>query len=45
LEQEPFEVKVPNAASRKAMQELSEGKGHRSASAAGLRKDLGISWR
>jgi DNA-damage-inducible protein J len=38
----PFEVKMPNAASRKAMQELNEGKGHRSGSAAALLKDLGI---
>ncbi len=38
----PFEVRVPNAASRKAMQELSEGKGHRSCSATALLKDLGI---
>jgi len=38
----PFEVKVPNARSRQAMQELVEGKGKRSASAAALFKDLGI---
>jgi DNA-damage-inducible protein J len=38
----PFEVKVPNARSRQAMQELAEGKGKRSASATALFKDLGI---
>ncbi|HVC58978.1 MAG TPA: type II toxin-antitoxin system RelB/DinJ family antitoxin [Acetobacteraceae bacterium] len=38
----PFEVKVPNARSRQAMQELVEGKGKRSASAEALFKDLGI---
>ncbi len=38
----PFEVKAPNAATRLAMQELEEGKGKRSASAAALFKDLGI---
>ncbi len=38
----PFEVKVPNAMSRQAMQELVEGKGKRSASAAALFRDLGI---
>ena len=38
----PFDVKVPNAKSRQAMQELAEGKGKRSASAAALFKDLGI---
>jgi DNA-damage-inducible protein J len=38
----PFEVKVPTAKSRQAMQELVEGKGKRSASAAALFKDLGI---
>jgi DNA-damage-inducible protein J len=38
----PFDVKVPNAKSRQAMQELAEGKGKRSASAAVLFKDLGI---
>lgn len=38
----PFDVKAPNAASRKAMQELVEGKGKRSASSASLFKDLGI---
>jgi DNA-damage-inducible protein J len=38
----PFDVKVPNAKSRQAMQELVEGKGKRSASAAALFKDLSI---
>jgi len=38
----PFELKVPNAKSRVAMKELSQGKGKRSASAAALFKDLGI---
>jgi DNA-damage-inducible protein J len=38
----PFEVKVPNAKSREAMKQLSEGKGRRSPSAAALFKDLGI---
>jgi DNA-damage-inducible protein J len=38
----PFEVKVPNAKSRRAMKELAEGKGRRSSSAATLSKDLGI---
>ena len=38
----PFEVKVPNAATKKAMQELESGKGHRSKDAAALFKDLGI---
>jgi DNA-damage-inducible protein J len=38
----PFAVEVPNARSRRAMSELSEGKGHRSASASALFKELGI---
>jgi DNA-damage-inducible protein J len=38
----PFDVKVPNAATRKAMQELEAGKGHRSADAGTLFKDLGL---
>ena len=38
----PFEVKVPNTASRSARQSLADGKGKRSASAAALFKDLGI---
>ncbi|HEY6433132.1 MAG TPA: type II toxin-antitoxin system RelB/DinJ family antitoxin [Acetobacteraceae bacterium] len=38
----PFEVKVPNAASRRAIKELMDGKGKRSKSAAALFEDLGI---
>jgi len=38
----PFEVKVPNAASRRAMKELVDGKGKRSESAAALFENLGI---
>jgi DNA-damage-inducible protein J len=38
----PFDVKAPNAASQRAMQELVEGKGRRSASAEALFEDLGI---
>ena len=38
----PFDLQVPNAVSRKAMKELNDGKGHRSASAARLFEDLGI---
>jgi DNA-damage-inducible protein J len=38
----PFEVKAPNARSRRAMNELHAGKGRRSRSAAALFKDLGI---
>ena len=38
----PFEVKVPNAASRKAMDELEAGEGHRSPDAGTLFKDLGF---
>jgi DNA-damage-inducible protein J len=38
----PFEVKVPNLASREAMAELEAGKGKRSKSAKALFKDLGI---
>ena len=38
----PFEVKVPNAATRRAMAELEEGKGKRFASADALFDDLGI---
>ncbi len=38
----PFEVKVPNAASREAIAELESGKGHRSESVAALFRDLGI---
>jgi len=36
----PFEVKVPNAASRKAMAELNAGKGSRFASVDSLMADL-----
>lgn len=38
----PFDVKVPNAESRRAMEDLNAGKGKRSDSAAALFKDLGI---
>jgi DNA-damage-inducible protein J len=38
----PFDVRVPNAESRRAMEDLNAGKGKRSASAAALFKDLGI---
>ncbi len=38
----PFDIKVPNAESRRAMKELSEGKGRRAASSEALFKDLGI---
>jgi len=38
----PFPVKVPNAATRKAMAELEQGKGKRFASAEDLFKDLGV---
>ena len=38
----PFAVKVPNTATRRAMRELEAGKGHRSASAEALFKDLDI---
>ena len=37
----PFDVKVPNAATKKAMQELEAGQGRRSDSADALFKDLG----
>ena len=36
----PFEVKVPNATTRKAMAELEAGKGERFASVAALMADL-----
>ncbi len=36
----PFEVKVPNAATTKAMKELEEGKGKRFESAEELSRDL-----
>jgi DNA-damage-inducible protein J len=38
----PFEVKVPNAATQKAMRAAGRGKGKRYKSAKGLFKDLGI---
>lgn len=38
----PFEVKVPNAETLRAMNELDRGKGKRSESAEELFKDLGI---
>ena len=38
----PFEVKVPNAESQLAMQELVEGRGQRSDSATALFRDLDI---
>jgi DNA-damage-inducible protein J len=38
----PFAVEVPNAATRKAMRELEEGKGHRAESVNAMFKDLGI---
>jgi DNA-damage-inducible protein J len=38
----PFEVKVPNATTRRAMAELEQGKGKRFESAEALLEDLGI---
>ena len=38
----PFDVRVPNTESRRAMEDLNAGKGKRSASVAALFKDLGI---
>lgn len=38
----PFSLEVPNAVTRKAMQELERGKGERFASADELFKDLGL---
>jgi DNA-damage-inducible protein J len=38
----PFEVKVPNTATRRAMAELEQGKGKRFESADALFDDLGI---
>jgi DNA-damage-inducible protein J len=38
----PFDVAVPNAASRKAMQELLDGKGHSAKSVEDMFKELGI---
>lgn len=38
----PFEVRVPNAATRKSMAELDSGKGKRFETPEALFKDLGI---
>jgi len=38
----PFEVKVPNAASRRAMEELVNGKGKKFGSRSALFKDMGM---
>ena len=38
----PFQVKVPNAATRRAVAELEQGKGKRFETAEELFKDLGI---
>lgn len=38
----PFDVKVPNATTRKAIEQLEKGKGKRSASARALYKSLKI---
>ena len=38
----PFDVKVPNATSVKAMRAADRGKGKRHRSADGLLKDLGV---
>jgi DNA-damage-inducible protein J len=38
----PFEVKVPNAATRRAMKELERGKGKTYASTADMMKDIGL---
>jgi DNA-damage-inducible protein J len=38
----PFDVKVPNAATKRAMAEIEQGKGKRSETAEELFKDLGI---
>lgn len=38
----PFEVKTPNATTRRAMAQLESGKGERFESAEDLFKDLGI---
>jgi DNA-damage-inducible protein J len=38
----PFEVKVPNAATRRAMKELEAGKRKTYASAAEMMKDFGV---
>lgn len=41
-EEFPFPIRTPNAATRRAMKELEEGKGKRLDSAEALFKDLGI---
>jgi hypothetical protein len=41
----PFEVKVPNAATRRAMAKLEQGKGKRFASADALFEDLDVRGR
>jgi DNA-damage-inducible protein J len=38
----PFAVEVPNAATRRAMKELEDGKGKTYASTAEMFKDLGL---
>ncbi len=38
----PFDVKVPNAATRKSMRELNTGKGKKFSDAEALFKDLGL---
>ena len=38
----PFDVKVPNNTTRKAIEQLEKGKGKRSASTRALFKNLGI---
>lgn len=38
----PFEVRAPNAATRRSMEELEAGKGQRHKSAESLFKDLGL---
>ncbi len=38
----PFAVEVPNAATRRAMKALEDGKGKTYASAADMMKDLGL---
>jgi DNA-damage-inducible protein J len=38
----PFDVKVPKAATAKAIRELDEGKGKRLEKASALFKDLGL---
>ena len=38
----PFSVEVPNAATRRAMRELEEGRGHRAESVEAMFEELGI---